>query len=135
MLRHTEGSAGPAGPVLVGVHGAAPAEDTLRYAFAEAEHRGVELLVILTGEVPQVDSDLQTDAVRRWAEKYPQVPVRATTRRRLDPAVVLAAASHGCGLLIVPQPSDPGTAAWVDALCRRARCPVAVAGTLDPEVR
>jgi hypothetical protein len=41
--------------------------------------------------------------------------------------VVLAAASHGCGLLVVQQPSDPATAAWVDALTRRARCPVQVA--------
>jgi hypothetical protein len=123
-----EGPAGPVGPVLVSLHGTAPADEALRYAFDEAEHRGVGLLAVLTGDVPQEDGDLQCDVMRRWAEKFPAVTVRSTVRRLIDPAVVLAAASDGCGLLVVQQPADPGTAAWVTALSRRARCPVAVAG-------
>ena len=125
--RQAQWPAGSVGPVLVAVHGAAPAEEALRCAFAEAEHRGVELLVMLTGYVSPEDNVLQADVVRRWAEKHPEVLVRTTARRCLDPAVVLAAASRSCGLLVVPPPSNPGTRAWVDALSRRARCPVVVA--------
>jgi hypothetical protein len=124
----TQGPAGPVGPVLVGVHGTVPAEEALRYAFAEADHRGVALRVVLTGDVTPQDSAHQSDLVSRWAEKYPGVPVTTTMRRHLDPAVVLAAASHGCGVLVVQQAADRVAAAWIGAVARRAGCPVVVAG-------
>ncbi|GAA3950225.1 hypothetical protein [Actinoplanes auranticolor] len=127
MTRDVTGPAVPVGPVLLGVHGTA-AEEALRYAFAEADHRGVELIAVLTGAVPREDSVRQCDLVQRWAEKYPEVPVTTTVRRGLDPAVVIAAASHGCGLLVVQHPADPAAAAVVDALAHRAHCPLVVAG-------
>lgn len=117
----------PIGPVLVGVLGTAPAEAALRYAFAEADHRGAGLLVILAGEVSPEDDADQVEVVRRWAEKYSDVAVTTSIRHRIDPAVVLAAASHGGGLLVVQHPEDTATAAVVDAVSRRARCPVVVA--------
>jgi hypothetical protein len=128
VSRDVTGPAGPAGPVLVGVHGAAAADEALRYAFAEADHRGVPLTAVLTGTAPWPGSGDQSELVRLWAEKYPEVPVTITIRRGLDPAVVIAAASHGCGLLVVPRPTDAGTAAVVDAVSHRAHCPVVVVG-------
>jgi hypothetical protein len=104
------------------------AEEALRYAFAEADHRGVELIAVLTGAVAREDSVRQADLVQRWAEKYPEVPVSTTVRRGLDPAVVIAAASHGCVLVVVQRPEDPAAAAVVDALTHRAHGPVVVAG-------
>ena len=126
MSRDVQGPAGPAGPVLVGVLGVAPVEEALRYAFDEADDSGVGLLVMLTGEAPDEDSVQQHDVVRRWSEKYPRVPVATSVRRRLDPAVILAAASRGCGQLVVQQPATPAAAVLVDALSRRAHCPVVV---------
>jgi ABC-type glycerol-3-phosphate transport system substrate-binding protein len=118
-----------AGPVLVGVVGAAPAEAALRHAFDEADRRGAALLVVATGAAPvPPNTDLQ-DLVDRWAEKYPGVTVETRVRRTVDPALVLAAASAGCALLVVPPPSDVGSSALVDALSRRAHCPVVIAGT------
>jgi nucleotide-binding universal stress UspA family protein len=132
VSRDVPGPAGPAGPVLLGIQGTAAAEEALRYAFAEADQRGVGLIALLTGSVPAEDSVTRSDLVRRWAEKYPEVPVTITIRRGIDPAVVVAAASHGCGLLVLQQPSDPVAAALAEALIRRAHCPVAVAPDLGP---
>ncbi|MFI7542524.1 universal stress protein [Actinoplanes sp. NPDC049599] len=129
MSVQVQGPAGPVGPVLVGVLGAAPAEEALRYAFAEADDRAVGLLVTLTGEVPAEDGVRQADLVQRWSEKYPGVPVTTSVRRGLDPAVILAAASRGCGLLVVQRPTRAAAAALVDAVSRRAHCPVVV---VDP---
>jgi hypothetical protein len=134
VFRDLRGAAEPAGPVLVGVLGTAPAEEALRYAFAEADHRGVMLLVVLTGEVPPEHRVSQRDAVQRWAEKYPAVHATTTIRAHLDPAVVLAAASHGCALLAVEQPSEPAGTALVQALRHRCHCPVVVcASQLSPQ--
>ncbi|GAA3336536.1 hypothetical protein GCM10020358_29580 [Amorphoplanes nipponensis] len=128
MSRDVQGPAGPVGPVLTGILGAAPAESALRYAFAEADHRGAELIVTLTGEVPPEDRAHQLDVVRRWADKYPGVRCTTAVRRRIDPAVVLVAASRACALLVVEQATDPAGAALVDAVSRRAHCPVVVTG-------
>ncbi|MEU8233168.1 universal stress protein [Actinoplanes sp. NPDC048967] len=128
MSRDEPGPAGPAGPVLIGIHGIVTADEALRCAFAEADRRGVPLTVVLTGATPWPDSVDQSELVRLWAEKYPEVPVTTTIRRGLDPAVVIAASSHGCGLLVVQRPADPAAAAVVDALSRRAHCPVVVVG-------
>jgi hypothetical protein len=126
VSRDLRGPAEPAGPVLVGVLGTAPAEEALRYAFTEADHRGVALLVVLTGEAQHEDRVSQSDAVQRWAEKYPAVHATTTVGPHLDPAVVLVAASRGCSLLAVQQPSDPAGTALVDALQHRSHCPVVV---------
>jgi hypothetical protein len=117
----------PTGPVVTGFLGTAPAEAALRYAFGEADHRGVALLVILTGVVPPGEDACQLEVVRRWAEKYTDVAVTTSIRRRIDPAVVLTAASRGVGLLVVQQPENTATAAVVEAVSRRARCPVVIA--------
>jgi len=122
------GPADPAGPVLVGLLGAAPAEAALRYAFAEADLRGTGLVVTLTGDVPPEDAAQQLEVVRRWSEKYPDVPVTTAIRRRIDPAVTLVAASGAGALLVLERAADPAGAALVGAVSRRARCPVVVTG-------
>ncbi|MCA2218981.1 hypothetical protein [Jidongwangia harbinensis] len=129
MSRDTQGPAGPVGPVLIGVLGAAPAEEALRYAFDEAGRRAAALLVLLAGDEPGDGGVGHDDMVQRWSEKYPDVHVTITVRRRLDPAVVLAALSRDCGLLVVAQPADPAGTALVGALSRRAHCPMVVCGS------
>jgi DNA-binding transcriptional LysR family regulator len=128
VSRETTGPAGTAGPVLVGVIGTAPAEAALRHAFDEADRRGARLRVVATGAVPALSDTHFCDLVDRWAEKYPGVTVETRIRRAVDPALILAAASAGCALLVVSQPLDVGSSALVDALSRRAHCPVVIAG-------
>ena len=122
----------PDGPVLAGLIGSAPMEATLRRAFSEADERHAGLLVILTG-VAEPDDDRQMhELVDRWSEKFPDVPVRSGIRRGIDAAVTLAAASRGCGLLVTQEPGDGTSEALVNALSRRACCPVVMAHTAAP---
>lgn len=114
------------GPVLAGLIGASPAEAALRRAFAEADRRGVALRVILAGTAPAEEDRHLGDLIERWSEKYPGVPVRAMTRRGIDAAVTLTAASRGCALLITQRPADANSSLLVTALSRRACCPVVV---------
>jgi thiamine pyrophosphate-dependent acetolactate synthase large subunit-like protein len=131
MSASAEGRVGPGGPVLLGIVGPEPAEAAIRHAFAEADDRGVALLVVVTAAVPvDVDRHL-TEVIERWSEKYPGVAVTAGVRRDIDAVVTLAAASRDCAVLVTQQPSSARSAALVTALSRRARCPVVVADDRD----
>ena len=116
----------PDGPVLAGLIGSAPVEATLRRAFCEADERHTGLLVVLTGAAGPDDDRQVCELVDRWSEKFPGVRVRSEIRRGIDAAVTLAAASRGCGLLVTQEPDDGTTKALVNALSRRAWCPVVV---------
>ena len=118
---------GAGGPVLAGILAAAAAEDVLRRCFAEARHRGVGVRVLLGGPVTAAGEDAQVgDLVDRWADKYPDVPVTVAARRGLDAAITLTAATRRCGLVVVAEPTDTHDAAVVQALARRAHCPLVV---------
>ena len=127
MFRTAAGPAGAAGPVLAGILAVATAEDVLRRSFAEARRRTVTLRVLLAGPVTAAGEDaLVGDLVDRWAEKYPDVPVTVAVRGGLDAAITLTAATRRCGLAVVAEPTDAHEAAVVEALARRAYCPVIV---------
>jgi len=122
------GDTEPAGPVLAGILAGSSAEDVLRCAFAEARRRAEPLRVLLTGPAPAADEDLHLrDLIERWAEKYPAVSVTVAVRHDVDAAITLTGASRHCGLLVVAQHADGRDAAVVQALTRRAHCPVMVA--------
>jgi len=97
----------------------------LRFAFGEAQRRGVAVRVVIAGSLAATGSDVFLfDLVKRWADKYPAVSVATAVRHGVDAAVVLSAATRGCGLAVMPQPADANTAAVLDALSRRAHCPL-----------
>jgi nucleotide-binding universal stress UspA family protein len=72
--------------------------------------------------------DVLTEALDRWAEKYPDVVVHRAVRHGLDVPVALGAASRTAQLTVVGSShsarSSMGSVA--QALVRRAGCPVAV---------
>ena len=82
--------------------------------------------MVLTGAAGPDDDRQVCELVDRWSEKFPGVRVRSEIRRGIDAAVTLAAASRGCGLLVTQEPDDGTTKALVNALSRRAWCPVVV---------
>jgi len=130
MSRRVTGpAAAAAGPVLAGILAVRSAEDVLRCAFAEAERRDVALRVLAAGLSPTAGEDVHVrDLVDRWAEKYPAVPVTFSRRHNIDAAVTLVGASRCCGLVVVAEPVDGHDTAVVQALARRAGCPMMVCG-------
>jgi nucleotide-binding universal stress UspA family protein len=124
-------------PVLVGVEGESDAEPLLDFAFAAASMRGAPLLAMHvwtapddappTGnhhDVAQGHGEalaLLNDAVARWADKYPDVPVHTAARRSLDVPIALTATARSAQLVVV---GSTGYVARV--LMHRAGCPVAV---------
>jgi hypothetical protein len=114
------------GPVLAGILAASTAEEVLRHAFDEAQHRAVALRVVAAGLDPD-DEPALSELVERWAGKYPDVPVSVAVRGVVDPAITLTAATRHCGLAVLARPGDARTAAVVRAIARRASCPVVIA--------
>ena len=107
------------GAVLAGILAVASADDVLRLAFDEAQHRGVELRVVAAG----ADTDL-SESVDRWSAKFPDVPVSVAPCHGIDPAITLAAASRTCCLAVLARPADARATAVVLAVARRAGCPL-----------
>jgi nucleotide-binding universal stress UspA family protein len=119
--------AGPADqPVLVGVSGGTSYEEAVEFGFGEAALRGVPLWAMSVGPPADQGDPDGAEALDRWAEKYPSVPVTRTTRRTLDAAVTLTAASRSAGLVIVGAPDRrvPTAGAVAEVLLHRAGCPV-----------
>jgi hypothetical protein len=134
MIRTATGPAKAAGPVLAAILTTTAAEDVLRRCFAEARDRTVGVRVLLAGPAPAAGEDvLLSDLVDRWAEKYPDVPVTIAARSGLDAAITLTAATRRCVLVVVAEPADTHEAAVVQALARRAYCPLVVV-TPHPKV-
>lgn len=127
MSQVAPGSASSEGPVLLGVIDAGPEEAAIGRAFAEADDRGVALVVVLTAAVPAGEDRAAAELIERWSQKYPGVVVTTSVRRDIDAVVTLAAASRGCAILVVREPSSVRSGALVRALSRRACCPVVVA--------
>jgi nucleotide-binding universal stress UspA family protein len=142
IVHRPTGAGVPVRPVTVGI-GAAPDDEPLAFAFAEADRIGVPLVVEHVWSDPAdfapanggADRDaaaralaeatrLVDDTVAVWSDKFPDVEVRRALRHGLDPAFALTAASRTAGLLVVG--STASAAPLVQALIHRARCPVAV---------
>jgi len=113
------------GPVLAGILTASTAEEVLRRAFDEAQHRAVALRVVAAGLDPD-DEPMVSQLVERWAGKYPEVPVSASLHSVVDAAITMTAATRRCGLAVLTRPGDARTSAVVRAVIRRASCPVVV---------
>jgi nucleotide-binding universal stress UspA family protein len=137
-------------PVLVGVEGGPGTDRVVGFAFAEAAQRGTALLAVHAWSRPEdawpagpdvcahsVDRAREraertlTEALERWAEKYPEVRVRLAARHSLDVPVTLTAASRSAQLAVVGMTRHPGVlrpsaGSVAHALLRRAACPVAV---------
>jgi len=131
-------------PVVVGVDGTPAGQSVVEFAFAEAALRGVPLIALHVWSRPAdrswaesqwepldpADADREpgwslSEAIDRWADKYPEVEVRKTVRHGLDAPVVLTAASRSAQLTVV---GAGGSTAPV--LLRRAAGPIAVVPAL-----
>jgi len=129
MSQVAQGPAASGGPVLLGVIGPELEEAAMGHAFAAADDRDVALLVVVTAAAPAGEDRSVAELIDRWSEKYPGVVVTTSARRGIDAVVTLAAASRGCSILVVQEPASARSAALLNALSHRVRCPVVVAGS------
>ncbi|GAA0815762.1 hypothetical protein [Spirilliplanes yamanashiensis] len=134
------------GPVLVGRAAAAPAparvivalagagdhEPAVRAAFRAAERRHQPLLALFAGPAGAGPDGEPRRLVERWAERYPAVPVELVVRRSVDAAVVVSAATHTAGLVVVRAERDHWAGSLGQALVVRAACPVLLVGDPAP---
>ncbi|MEV4346460.1 universal stress protein [Actinoplanes sp. NPDC049596] len=126
LVRMPAGSGWATRPLVVGVDSSAPARAALEFAFAEAEVRGCEVVVL------HVVGD-GTDLARRLDTRS-RVPIRHKIIQG-DPATALIEASGQAAALVLGRPEGgrlaPGTAlsAATHVLRRRALCPVFVVGS------
>jgi nucleotide-binding universal stress UspA family protein len=111
--------------VLVGIDPAHGADTLAQFAFAEAARRGAPLEVIWLRPTGNGDATA-TDALRRWAEKHPDVDLTTTSRYGVDIAIAMAAASHSAQMVIVGTTGRPAAHWAARALVDRAGCPVAI---------
>jgi hypothetical protein len=123
-----------AAPVLVGIVGTVSAEAGLRAGFEHAKLCRTTVHVVCAGHASAADDAFLNDLIDRWAEKFPDVPVRSRICRAVDAAVTLVAAARHCGAVVLPASSEPVVAAVTTAVARRAHCPVIVVGAVEPAV-
>ncbi|MBQ0988118.1 universal stress protein [Streptomyces sp. F63] len=134
--------------VVLGLDARRPAAGALRYAFETARRRGARLRAVHAWSLPAPyaapwapyevleeergaweDQEVQLldDALHRWREEYPAVPVLADVRL-FSPAEALVKASAGAGLVVAGRGGGPGVALGgvPHAVAHHARCPVAL---------
>jgi nucleotide-binding universal stress UspA family protein len=141
------------GPVVVGVDGSEASEPALGYAFAYAASTGSSLTAVHTwwweplegvslgepwiGDWTQIasqESDLISELLAGWSEKYPNVPVHSHVVRG-DPVFELLDQAHDASLLVV---GSRGRGGFIGVLLgsvsrrvlKRATGPVAVVRSL-----
>lgn len=141
------------GRVVVGVDGSEASEPALGYAFAYAASTGCSLTAVHTwwweplegvslgepwiGDWTQIasqESDLISELLAGWSEKYPNVPVHSHVVRG-DPVVELLDQAHDASLLVV---GSRGRGGFIGVLLgsvsrrvlKRATGPVAVVRSL-----
>lgn len=124
----TGGVTGPVAglPVLVGIVGREPVDAALWHAFAAAQRGATAVRVVAAGPASSEDDELLRDAVGRWADKYPDVPVTVDVRRMIDAVVTLVAATRLSAVAVLPHPSGVAAMVVLRELVRRAHCPVVV---------
>jgi nucleotide-binding universal stress UspA family protein len=130
-------------PVLLAVENAADSDALVEFAFAEAALRGAPLQAVHVWSAPADSAPIGTypdrhsmasvreeaeqtltEALVRWADKYPQVRVHRAVRHSLDVPIALTAASRTSQLAVIGVRHPAGTAFRV--LLQRAGCPVAI---------
>ncbi|GLX01920.1 universal stress protein [Microtetraspora sp. NBRC 16547] len=139
--------------IVVGFDGSEHSEAAMRYAFEEAELRGVGVRVVYAWQIPAftpfaigytraLDEVLEqsTDIARRqlapWREKYPDVPVTQSAVCG-HPIAVLSDFSRGADLLVVGSRGLGGFGSAVlgsvgHGVLHRAHCAVAVVRPGEP---
>jgi len=108
-------------PVVVGVDGGPGGQPVVEFAFAEAALRGVPLVAMHVADGDREASWLLSEAIDRWADKYPELEVHRIVRHGLDAPVALTAASRSAQLTVV----GPG-GSTAQVLLRRAAGPIAI---------
>jgi nucleotide-binding universal stress UspA family protein len=118
--------------VAVGIRDPCGTTGTLTFAFEEAALRGAILVAVHSagpGEIPAQASGNLTEALSRWQDKYPAVPVRQDIARG-HPARVLACYSARADLVVIGRHdgpgADPAIGAVQHAVLSHARGPVAI---------
>jgi len=138
-----------AGQVVVGVDGSELSDAAVRFAFEEADSRGVGLTGVHAWLTPPVDLDatgaelwqaaeqeeraLLSARLARWSDKYPDVAVRQHVVRS-DPVSALVAESAGALLTVVGSRGAGGFTGLLlgsvsHAVLHHAGSPVAVVRT------
>lgn len=148
VVRSTrDGAPGPsAGRIVVGTDGSPQSECALRFAFEQAQERGVGVTVVRAWLEPtlyispipvaewrQLEAQEQEalhESVARWSEKYPGIDVVAKSVVA-EPAKALVCESAGAELLVVGSHGRGGFAGLLlgsvgHAALHHAPCPVAV---------
>jgi nucleotide-binding universal stress UspA family protein len=149
VVRHTLQKPPVTGPVVVGIDGSPPSDAAARFAFEEADLRGVPLTVAhawtpqsppLRGDVRALADDvaeLETAELHRmrgwvqlWQEKFPQVMVTYRLPAA-HPAAALIDMSHDASLVVVGSRGRGGFAGLLlgstsQQVLHHAHCPVAV---------
>jgi nucleotide-binding universal stress UspA family protein len=149
LVARGRADAGGADHVLVGVDGSPAGQATLAFAFEEASWRGVGLTALhayrypVSGEpgdmLPLVydedqllveESEVLSEALAGWSDRYPDVAVTSTVVRD-RPAHALVHASEQAGLAVVGSRGHGGFAGLLlgsvsQAMLHHAACPVAI---------
>lgn len=129
------------GGVVVTVEGNRPAEGPLRFAFEEADRRGVDLQVVHAerrGDEEKRESASRelSEVMAGWREQYPTVRVRSVLEDG-DPSDLAAAMTSQNQLFVVGRTRRAGSLVTLRRpvaaqAVRDARCPVAVVPSEDP---
>ncbi|MGP3769885.1 universal stress protein [Streptomyces sp. SDT5-1] len=121
--------------VVVAVELGRPCDEVLSFAFEEAARRNTSLRAVHVRHLPHTAGPgdrtrpMLEDALLPWQDKYPTVPVTASTVHARAPHEIVHAAA-GAGLLVVgrrQRHSGPGsqTGAVTHAVIHHVACPVA----------
>jgi nucleotide-binding universal stress UspA family protein len=145
----------PDARVVVGVDGSEVSAAAIRFAFEEADSRGVGVTVAHTwqldsvegaaaamawsvdiDEISEEERSVVAEAVAGFAEQYPSVDVRRVVTQG-HPVHELARLSENAALLVVGSRGRGAVTGWLagsvsQSLVRAAHCPVAVVHP-DPE--
>ncbi len=128
------------GPVVLCLDGDSAAEDSLRFAFEEADRCG-RTLVVLHAINPRADQ-LAAATDRRdiaeitagWREEFPDVPVTHVLAVNAR-AEAIVNASTGASMVVLGSPHRPNWS-WLYSLARsvlkRVNCPLVVVPTHEP---
>ncbi len=125
----TRGTPRKQGEVVLGIDGAQPHEGAAEFAFREAALHETSLRALYAGPDP-IELDAAVDALSRWTEKYPSVPLQS--QHVLDrPDHALIEASSQARLIVLGARLSrfrPGRrlGSVVNAVLHHAECPVAV---------
>ena len=127
----------PQGPVVAGADGSAQSRDVIRFAFQEAELRGVPVLAVCAvadapaalGEASRVEADFDR-ALKPYEKEHPELTVLRQVSAG-SPRTALLEAAAGAQLLVIGSRGrggldDMSLGSVAHAMLHHAPCPVAV---------